>query len=73
MSDSSNLVQCPFCKGITATRLVPPEPANKFLLTTYDSKTNNVFATTGFSVDAYGCGSCKKVWLENSALKFVEE
>lgn len=73
MNDNSDLVECPFCHEKKAGKLDAPEPAERFLLVGYSQKTNTLFPDRGFPVDAYGCVSCKKVWLESPSLKLVDD
>lgn len=72
MSEDSDLIKCPFCNKKTASKLDAPAPADKFLLVGYNQSENKLLLDSGFSIDAYGCASCKKVWLESPTLKIVD-
>lgn len=73
MTDKNELLSCPFCGKSKASKLDAPEPATKYLLIGYSPEQNELFPDRGFSVDAYGCAACKKVWLESPSLKIVDD
>lgn len=60
-------MNCLNCSSNKIAKL-PTQNGDKFLLTEVDSKTSNVFPTSGFLVDAFGCTNCGSIFLANEQL-----